>query len=137
MSSSCSIHLGNYIMVVQPPTPRKPEPGSAIPPVSKQSTISPDRKNKGGKQEPVEPLAISMKQISSVGLDMGALDFELAWLRFLREAEEDYQRRLCRVSIFCLSNIQTLDPILQQFNQILSRTLNQHFGSPFSHLPPT
>jgi hypothetical protein len=96
MSSSCSIHLGNYIMVVQPPTPRKPEPGSAIPP--QQSTVSPDRKKKGGKQGPAEPKPISMKQITAVGHDMGALDFELAWLRFLREAEDDYQRRLCRVS---------------------------------------
>ena len=36
---------------------------------------------------------------------MGALDFELSWFRFLREAEEEYQKRLKRVSasrsIFC------------------------------------
>lgn len=97
MSSSCSIHLGNYIMVVQPPTPRKPEPGSAIPPVpQQQSMVSPDRKKKGAKQGPAEPKPISMKQISTQ--DMGALEFELLWLRFLRDCEDDYQKRLCRVS---------------------------------------
>jgi len=53
--------------------------------------ISPDRKKKGAKQAPTEPpKLISIKTISSASVDMGALDFELAWLRFLREAEDDY-----------------------------------------------
>jgi hypothetical protein len=47
-------------------------------------------KKKGAKQAPIEPKPVSMKTITQVGHDMGALDFELAWLRFIREAEDNY-----------------------------------------------
>ena len=29
---------------------------------------------------------------------MNALDFEISWLKFLRDAEDEYQKRLTRVS---------------------------------------
>ena len=70
---SCSIHLGNYILVVQPPTV-KDHGTNVIVPNKTAGSGQEDGKNK-----------------------MGALDFELSWLRFLREAEEDYQKRLTRV----------------------------------------
>lgn len=89
---SCSIHLGNYILVVQPPTPRRPDT------VGSQGAPGDGKKGKKGKPTAVvKPVAV--KTISTAGQDMGALDFELSWLRFLREAEDDYQKRLCRVSM--------------------------------------
>ena len=49
----------------------------------------------GAQQSSTGGASISTTDMSSNG--RGALDFELKWLKFLRDAEEDYITRLTRV----------------------------------------
>lgn len=68
--SSVSLHLGNHILVVQPAQHKEG--------VSARSNVP-----------------ANAAQASNSSMD--ALSFEIAWFRFLREAEEEYHRRLTRV----------------------------------------
>jgi hypothetical protein len=62
---SCSIHLGNYILVV----PQPPQKDGSAPSLANHIPVS---------------------TADAKSQEMGALSFEIAWFRFLREAEEEY-----------------------------------------------
>ena len=107
---SCSIHLGNYILVVQPPTANPNPTSSARGTSPNQSSENPLQKKKkqvntsimgmgsGGttNNQPIRGAVLNTAEHNIGGL--GALDFEISWLKFLRDAEDEYQKRLTRVS---------------------------------------
>ena len=76
MYKMTSIHLGNNIVIVQAPP-----------------TI-----NKEGTTHTALPRDVVQAQTNDVHVK-GALEYEISWLKFLRESEEEYLNRLTRVSI--------------------------------------
>ena len=110
-AGACSIHLGNYVIEIAPgavhSNAQKERDASQSP--SRPQTGTPKSKHKHTSSNVLANLGIYVIPSSSgTGPTIGsnaeksngrsALNFELQWLKFLRDAEEDYVTRLIRVS---------------------------------------
>jgi hypothetical protein len=118
-AGACSIHLGNYIIEIAPGTvhsnAQKERDASQSP--SRPQTGTPKSKHKHTNSNLLANMGVSV--IPNVGANSSgtapnvgsnaeksngrsALNFELQWLKFLRDAEEDYVTRLIRVSVILI-----------------------------------
>jgi hypothetical protein len=113
-AGACSIHLGNYVIEIAPgaqSNAQKERDASQSP--SRPQTGTPKSKHKHTSSNLLVNMGISVTpnvgaNSSGTGPTVGsnaeksngrsALNFELQWLKFLRDAEEDYVTRLIRVS---------------------------------------
>lgn len=132
-AGACSIHLGNYIIEVAPGSvhsnAQKDRDASQSP--SRPQTGTPKSKHKHTSSNVSANMGISVipnvgANSSGTGPTVGlnaeksngrsALNFELQWLKFLRDAEEDYVTRLIRVSAILFLPCCLAPPTISNIN---------------------